>query len=123
MTTLLQLQGIEKSFSGINVLKSVDLTIRAGRVVALAGENGAGKSTLMKIISGIYQRDAGKVVYKGKEVEFTTARQSMDAGIGIIHQELNLLPELSVAENIYLGREPTKLGKIQWDVIERESKK
>ncbi|GHB17347.1 ribose import ATP-binding protein RbsA [Pseudovibrio japonicus] len=123
MTILLELQGIEKSFSGINVLKSVDLTIRAGRVVALAGENGAGKSTLMKIISGIYQRDAGTVVYNGKEVTFANARQSMDAGIGIIHQELNLLPELSVAENIYLGREPTKLGKIQWDVIESQSKK
>ncbi|KZL12589.1 Ribose import ATP-binding protein RbsA [Pseudovibrio axinellae] len=123
MTTLLELQGIEKSFSGINVLKSVDLTIRAGRVVALAGENGAGKSTLMKIISGIYQRDAGTVFYKGHEVEFTNARESMDAGIGIIHQELNLLPDLSVAENIYLGREPTKLGKIQWDVVQRESKK
>ncbi len=123
MTTLLELQGIEKSFSGINVLKSVDLTIRAGRVVALAGENGAGKSTLMKIISGIYQRDSGTVFYKGETVKFATARQSMDAGIGIIHQELNLLPEMSVAENIYLGREPTRLGKIQWDVIERESKK
>ncbi|SDQ97805.1 ATP-binding cassette domain-containing protein [Pseudovibrio sp. Tun.PSC04-5.I4] len=123
MTTLLELQGIEKSFSGVHVLKSVDFTIHAGRVVALAGENGAGKSTLMKIIAGIYGRDAGKVVFKGNEVEFNTARQSMDAGIGIIHQELNLLPELSVAENIFLGREPTRFGRIQWDVIDREARK
>lgn len=123
MTSLLELQGIEKSFSGIPVLKGVDFTIRVGRVVALAGENGAGKSTLMKIISGIYQRDAGSVVYKGEAVQFVNARQSMDAGIGIIHQELNLLPELSVAENIFLGREPTKLGRIQWDLIDKESRK
>ena len=106
MAAVLQLNSISKSFSGITVLDQVDFSLHAGSVVALAGENGAGKSTLMKIISGVYKRDAGVMRLNGKECEFATPRQAMDAGIAIIHQELNLLQELSVAENIFLGREP-----------------
>ncbi|WP_156453119.1 sugar ABC transporter ATP-binding protein [Polycladidibacter stylochi] len=117
MPALLQLKNIEKSFGTVHVLKSVNLEIHRGRAVGLAGENGAGKSTLMKILAGIYSRDAGQMIYNGETVKFTNARQAIDAGIAVIHQELNLLPELSVAENMFLGREPTKLGKIQWQEI------
>ena len=124
MSELLKLEGVDKAFSTVKVLQGVDFSVSAGRVVALAGENGAGKSTLMKIITGIYQRDAGVMRYKGEEVRFTTARQSMDAGIAMIHQELNLLPEMTVGENIFLGREPVdKSGRILWAVIEAESRR
>ncbi|MDV7143392.1 ATP-binding cassette domain-containing protein [Tropicimonas sp. TH_r6] len=123
MTALLQLEDVDKAFGAVRVLRGVDFTVKAGRVVALAGENGAGKSTLMKIITGIYHRDAGVMRLRGEEVQFTTARQSMDAGIAMIHQELNLLPALSVGENIFLGREPTdRMGRIRWSEIERETR-
>ncbi|WP_114007793.1 sugar ABC transporter ATP-binding protein [Cohaesibacter intestini] len=123
MSALLELRQVSKSFSTVQVLKDVDFRVDAGRVVALAGENGAGKSTLMKIITGIYSRDSGTMHYKGEEVRFTTARQAIDAGIAMIHQELNLLPELSVGENIFLGREPTDAsGRILWGAIEKESR-
>lgn len=123
MSTLLELEDVEKSFGTVQVLKGVDLTIRAGRTVALAGENGAGKSTLMKIITGIYRRDAGVMRLRGEEVNFTTARQSMDAGIAMIHQELNLLPALSVGENIFLGREPVDGSRrIRWSEIKDQSR-
>ncbi len=123
MSALLELCQVSKSFSTVQVLKDVDFRVDAGRVVALAGENGAGKSTLMKIITGIYSRDSGTMHYKGKEVRFTTARQAIDAGIAMIHQELNLLPELSVGENIFLGREPTDAsGRILWGDIEKQSR-
>ncbi|AKX96011.1 sugar ABC transporter ATP-binding protein [Neomoorella thermoacetica] len=105
---LLQLRGISKSFSGIKVLDNIDLDIYPGEVHALLGENGAGKSTLIKIISGVYQRDCGTITFKQKPVEFTNTRQALDAGISVIHQELSLIQDLSVAENIFLGREPIK---------------
>ncbi|MCP3870554.1 MAG: ATP-binding cassette domain-containing protein [Gammaproteobacteria bacterium] len=123
MTALLELKGVDKAFSNVRVLQKVDFVIKAGRVVALAGENGAGKSTLMKIITGIYRRDAGTMRYRGSDVQFTSARQSMDAGIAMIHQELNLLQQLTVGENIFLGREPTdRMGRIQWPVIKERSR-
>lgn len=112
---LMALCGIDKGFSGVSVLKGVDLTLRAGRVHALAGENGAGKSTLMKILSGVYRYDAGTLLLRGEPVVFTTPRQAMDSRIAIIHQELNLVPGLSAGENIYLGREPrTAIGTVDW---------
>ena len=123
MSALLELRQVSKSFSTVQVLKDVDFRVDVGRVVALAGENGAGKSTLMKIITGIHSRDTGVMTYKGKEVRFANARQSIDAGIAMIHQELNLLPELSVGENIFLGREPTDAtGRILWKEVEKESR-
>ena len=118
MTILLELEGVEKSFGAVNVLNGVGMTVRAGRAVALAGENGAGKSTLMKIITGIYTRDAGVMRFNGKETSFNTARQSMNAGIAMIHQELNLLPDLTVGENIFLGREPiNRAWRVRWPEI------
>lgn len=105
---LLQLRGITKSFSGIKVLDDINLDIYPGEVHALLGENGAGKSTLIKIISGVYQRDAGTITYKGVPVEFKNPREALDAGISVIHQELSLVQDLNIAENIFLGREPVK---------------
>ena len=96
MESLLELRRVYKGFSGIKVLKGVSLDIKKGQVVALAGENGAGKSTLMRIIAGIYERDAGDILFHGQPVKFSSARQSIDAGISIIHQELNLIPEMTV---------------------------
>jgi ribose transport system ATP-binding protein len=122
METLLELRCVDKGFSGVQVLKGVSLDIKKGQVVALAGENGAGKSTLMKIIAGIYQRDAGDILFRGQPVNFNSARQSIDAGISIIHQELNLIPEMTVGENIFLGREPTdRFGRINWTKIVSDS--
>ena len=124
MSALLELQGVDKSFGSVDVLKGVNFTVTAGKVTALAGENGAGKSTLMKIISGIYPRNRGTVKYLGEAAEFKNPRQAMTAGIAIIHQELNLLPGMSVGENIFLGREPiNSLGKIDWKAIHDESKR
>jgi len=110
VTALLRLEGIEKSFPGVQALKSCKLELLPGEVHALVGENGAGKSTLMKIATGVYSKDAGRIVYKGKEIELPNARAARDYGISMIHQELNLLPHLTIAQNMYLGREPKKLG-------------
>lgn len=124
MSALLELQGVDKSFGTVNVLSGIDFTVVSGRVTAIAGENGAGKSTLMKIISGIYQRNAGSMKYLGQDVVFRNPRQAMGAGIAIIHQELNLLPGMRVCENIFLGREPVnRVGKVDWKTIRSESRR
>ncbi|SCX97793.1 ribose ABC transporter ATP-binding protein RbsA [Desulfoluna spongiiphila] len=119
---ILHLSGIEKSFPGVKALDAVHLSVTPGRVMALVGENGAGKSTLMKVLTGIYRADAGHIVYDGQEVSFPGPRHSQEAGIGIIHQELNLLPELTIAENIFLGREKTsRFGRILWGEMYAEA--
>ncbi|SCM76823.1 putative ribose/galactose/methyl galactoside import ATP-binding protein 1 [uncultured Pleomorphomonas sp.] len=105
---ILRVCGIVKRFPGVLALNNVHLDLRRGEVHALCGENGAGKSTLMKVITGLYQADEGEVVYKGARCAFETIQDAQAAGITIIHQELNLVPHLSVAENIFLGREPRK---------------
>ena len=110
MNDLLEIRGLQKSFPGVKALKGVDFSLREGEVHALVGENGAGKSTLMKCITGVYNADEGTIRYRGKDVRFSNPRESQAAGIAIIHQELNLIPEISVAENIYLGREPVIAG-------------
>lgn len=115
MQPLLQLQGIEKSFPGVKALKNASLAVYPGRVMALVGENGAGKSTMMKVLTGIYSRDAGSLRWLGEETTFSGPKASQEAGIGIIHQELNLIPQLTVAENIFLGREfVNRFGRIDW---------
>ncbi|MGI6688768.1 MAG: sugar ABC transporter ATP-binding protein [Christensenellales bacterium] len=97
--------GIEKYFPGVHALDQVQFELRAGEVHALVGENGAGKSTLMKVLTGIYQRDGGTIEVMGKQVEIPSIKHAQDLGISIVHQELNLLKDLTVAENIYIGRE------------------
>ena len=105
---ILRLEGIGKRFPGVIALDGINLDLRCGEVHAICGENGAGKSTLMKIISGQYRPDAGVIRYRGEAVQFLSTSEAQRAGIAIIHQELNLVPHLSVAENLYLAREPKR---------------
>jgi ribose transport system ATP-binding protein len=109
---LLALRGIGKSFLGVRVLDGVDLQVRPGEVHAVVGENGAGKSTLMKVVSGVHQPDEGTVEFAGAQRTFRSPREAQQAGIGIVHQELTLLPERTVAENVWLGREPLRRGLV-----------
>ena len=109
---LLALRGIGKSFLGVRVLDGVDLDVVPGEVHAVVGENGAGKSTLMKIVSGGYAPDQGTVTFAGTPRRFSGPRDAQRAGIGIVHQEFNLLPERSVAENVFLGHEPVRRGLV-----------
>ncbi|WP_319416632.1 sugar ABC transporter ATP-binding protein [Marispirochaeta aestuarii] len=108
---LLEMNHIRKEFPGVLALKDVSLQLRAGEVHALLGENGAGKSTLIKILGGIYARDAGEIVIDGKVVHIDSVHDAQKYGISVIHQELVLVPHMTVAENIYLGREPLKSGR------------
>ncbi len=110
MENILKLIGIHKRFSGVYALKGCDFDLNAGEVHALVGENGAGKSTLMKVLTGIHKPDEGKIIYMGKEVSFAGPRDAQDMGISIVHQELNLINNLTVAQNIFIGRE----GKGLW---------
>lgn len=112
MTPLLEARSLSKSFSANRVLENVSLSINPGEIVALIGENGAGKSTLSKILSGIESPDSGQLLLAGSQVSFSQPRDAIDVGIGIVHQELCLADNLTVAENICLGREPTRLGML-----------
>lgn len=105
---ILKMQDIKKSFSGVQALKNAQLELKLGEVVALVGENGAGKSTLMKILTGIYSKDSGVVNYFGNDVEFKNPAESEEAGIAIVHQELNMMNDLTVAQNLFIGRESIK---------------
>ena len=107
---LIQMEHIHKYFPGVHALNDVHLSVNAGEVHALIGENGAGKSTLMKVLNGIYKKDGGRILYKGKEVELDGPESAQALGIGMIHQELNLMPHLTVAQNIFIGKEPMRLG-------------
>ncbi len=102
---ILTMKGIDKSFPGVHALKEVDFDLRKGEVHALMGENGAGKSTLMKVLTGIYSKDSGTITFEGQEVNFTTPKEAQDIGISIVHQELNMMNHLTVAQNIFIGRE------------------
>lgn len=121
---IVAMKDISKDFSGVVVLKNVHFNIYEGKIMALVGENGAGKSTLMKILTGVYAKTSGEVYLKGKSVSFSTTKESQDHGIAIIHQELNLIQHLSIAENIFLGREPiTKVKNINWSKLYADSQK
>lgn len=119
---ILTMKGIDKSFPGVHALDHVDLEIRRGEVLALMGENGAGKSTLMKVLTGIYRKDSGTITYKGKEVEFHNTRDAQDNGVVIVHQELNMVGDLTVAQNIFIGREPKKGFSIDDQKMIKDSK-
>ena len=123
-TPYMELQGIDRFFGITKALQKVDLQIYSGEVIGLVGPNGAGKSTMMKVLTGIYTRDAGTLLWLGKETTFTGPKSSQEAGIGIIHQELNLIPQLTIAENIFLGREfVNRFGKIDWKQMYAEADK
>ncbi len=115
---LLQLTGIAKEFPGTKALKGVDFSLNAGEVHALIGENGAGKSTLIKIIAGLYQQDAGTIEVEGKAVEFHSPADSLEHRIKVVYQELDLVPDLSIAENVFLGNLPKKaLRAVDWQAL------
>ena len=121
---LLKLEGISKSFPGVRALHDVHLEVRKGEVHALLGENGAGKSTLMKILSGAYARDAGEIYWEGRPIVVHHPREAQDLGIGIIYQEFNLVPQLSIAENVWISREPFRnraLQLIDWKEMRRRT--
>src|SRR5699024_862064 len=110
---VLDLQEIRKSFGPVAALRSGSLQVHGGSIHALVGENGAGKSTLVKIVAGVYQRDAGVFRFKGEDVDFTSTADSKAAGIAVIYQEPTLFPDLSVTENIFMGRQPVgRFGRI-----------
>ncbi|MEG2777722.1 MAG: ATP-binding cassette domain-containing protein, partial [Aurantimicrobium sp.] len=105
MSTLMEAVGVSKAFPGVKALDNVSFGLNAGEVHALVGENGAGKSTLMKLLSGVYIPDSGSFFLNGKQIEISGPRDAQELGISIIHQELNLMPDLTVAQNIFMGRE------------------
>ena len=123
MTDLLEMQGISKTFPGVKALDDVSLTVAQGEIHAICGENGAGKSTLMKVLSGVYPTGSydGRIVFDGQPVDFRTIRDSEDRGIIIIHQELALVPLLTIAENIFLGNERATRGVIDWPETYRQT--
>ena len=120
---ILTMKDIDKSFPGVHALDHVNFEVKRGEVHALMGENGAGKSTLMKVLTGIYKKDSGTITYEGKETEFHSTRDAQDAGVVIVHQELNMVGDLTVAQNIFIGREPKKGFKIDDKKMIEESKK
>ena len=122
-TPILSVQGVSKSFPGVKALDDVSLEVSTGEVLVLVGENGAGKSSLMKILSGIYTKDSGKILVDGKEVDITSPLQAQQLGITIIHQEMNLMNELTVAQNIWIGREPKRFGVVAESELNRKTAK
>jgi len=120
---ILTMKDIDKSFPGVHALDHVSFEVQKGEVHALMGENGAGKSTLMKVLTGIYTKDSGSIIYEGKDIEFHNAREAQDAGVVIVHQELNMVGHLTVAQNIFLGREFKKGIKIDDKKMNEEAAK
>jgi len=113
-STLLELKNVSKRFGGIHALKGIDFDVRSGEVHALVGENGAGKSTMMKILAGVIPDYEGEMLWQGRPVRLRNPRHALDLGIAMIHQELSVMPELTVAENIFLGRQPLRGGVVDW---------
>ena len=118
---ILEMKGIEIQFPGVKALDKVDFNLRAGEVHALLGENGAGKSTLIKCLTGVNRMDAGTITLDGKEIRPANPQQAIDEGISTVFQEINLCPNLTVAENIFVGRQPMKHRQINWKEINRRA--
>jgi galactofuranose transport system ATP-binding protein len=121
VTPLLETRGLTKSFAGVCVLDHVDFTLRAGEIHALLGENGAGKSTLIKLVTGVVARDAGTVLLDGAAVDLRSADAALSAGVATVYQEVNMLPNLSVAQNLFLGRQPTRFGFVRESEMRRRA--
>ena len=122
MAELLELRGIGKTFPGVVALSGVDFTVRAGEIHALLGENGAGKSTLIKVLTGVHPADTGEIRLAGQVIRPCAPKDAERLGISTVYQEVNLVPSLSVAENITLGRQPGRLGFLNWRAIRRRAR-
>src|SRR5690349_8797960 len=118
---LLSMTGVDKAFNGVPALREADFEVRRGEVHALIGQNGAGKSTLIKILTGVYERDAGEIVFDGHPVRFKGPHEAQLGGIATIYQEVNLVGYRSLAENVFLGREPRRFGLIDWGRMNAEA--
>ena len=119
---ILQMTGIEMNFPGVRALANVDFTLRSGEVHSIMGENGAGKSTLIKCLTGVYQMDSGKIIFDGKKIRPQSVSDAMKIGISSVYQEVNLCPNLTVAENIFIGRQPMKAGVlVDWNKMNKLS--
>src|ERR1041384_4258338 len=119
---ILELRDITKAFGGVEALRGVDFALSPGELHGLVGENGAGKSTLMKIIAGVHADFSGRLILDGSETRFRSVRDAHAAGIAMVHQELSVAPDLTVAENVFLGNQPTnRLGLVQWRRMAREA--
>ena len=121
-TPLLLARQVSKIFPGVRALDGVDFELRRGEIHALMGENGAGKSTLIKVLTGVYPRDGGTITLAGREIEARSPLHAQQLGISTVYQEVNLVPGLSVAENIYLGRQPMRFGKVRWLEMNRRAR-
>src|ERR1700722_11932189 len=123
MQTCLAATAISKRFPGVIALDAVDFSLNSGEIHALMGENGAGKSTLIKVLTGLYPADGGRIELDGQTISCRTPAQAQAAGISTVYQEVNLVPQLSVAENLYLGRQPTLMGmKIRWRSLHEKAR-
>ena len=118
---LLEMRNIDKVFPGVRALSNVDFTLHAGEIHSLMGENGAGKSTLVKVLTGVYPKDGGTIQLNGREISPKTPKEAQEEGISTVYQEVNLCPNLTVAENIFIGREPRRFGFIDWKEVNRRS--
>ena len=118
---LLEARGISKAFRGAQALSGVDLTLREGEIHALMGENGAGKSTLIKVLTGVHPPDAGTIQWEGRPIQPRTPHEAEGHGISTVYQEVNLVPNLSIADNLLLGRQPTRLGLIRGGEVRRRA--
>src|SRR2546422_7461136 len=118
---VLEMTGIVKEFPGVRALSDVDFRLFPGEIHALMGENGAGKSTLIKVLTGVYSLDSGTITLDGRSVRFASPLQAQQSGISTVYQEVNLCPNLSVAENVFIGREPSKAGRIQWKQLRQSA--
>ena len=118
---ILKMRGISKTFPGVRALQNVDFTLRSGEIHALMGENGAGKSTLIKVLTGVHELSAGTVEMDGKKIVNHSPQDAQNNGISTVYQEVNLCPNLTVAENLFIGREPRKMGLIDWRTMNKKS--
>lgn len=121
-TPLLQTQKLTKIFGSVNALANVDFNLYAGEVHAVLGQNGAGKSTLIKLITGVYHKDSGMILLEGKSIEPQSPHDAQSYGISAVYQEINLVPTLSVAENIFLGRQPMRYGFVDMRRVNAQAK-
>src|SRR4051812_293711 len=119
---VLTMSGIEKAFAGVKALDKVDFRLFPGEVHSLMGENGAGKSTLIKVLTGAYSHDTGVIEFRGERVSYASPLDAQRGGISAVYQEVNLCPNLSVAENISIGREPRRFGAVRWRAVRRRAK-